>query len=267
MKAGSRGEHVRALQQALNESGVTEQLLVDGAFGPRTESAVRVMQAHLELPVTGEVDHGLGAALRVWDIIPPRLTGADLHEAAHRLKVDYPAIAAIVAVESRGRGFLNSGLPVILFERHIMRRRLIVHRIDPNGAKSPDLMYPQDIVNTKPGGYLGGEREWGKFDRAAEIHRASAIESCSWGLFQVMGFHWERLGYLSAEQWLERMSRSEQDHLEAFRRFVESDPVLLQALQDHRWAAVAQRYNGPAYAKNKYDERLRTEFEAARKYT
>lgn len=261
MKVGSRGGDVAALQAALNESGVTEALVEDGIFGPATERSVKVMQAHLGLPATGEAEHGLLAALRTWDVVPANVTSAMLSEAAYRLKVDYEAVSAIVTVESRGVPFLASGKPVILFERHIMRRRLLRRGIDPKGSGHRDLMHSPDIVNADPGGYLGGEAEWQRFERAAEIHREAAIESCSWGLMQVMGFHWERLNYLSPESWYERMHKGVQWHIEAFVRFIEGDPILLQALREHRWAAVARRYNGPAYARNRYDERLRSEFD------
>ena len=233
--------------------------MVDGDFGRRTRDAVMTYQAHLGVTVTGEVDHGLRAALRVTDLTPQTVTDTMLREAAYRLRVDYAAIAAIVAVESKGQPFLtNSGRPVILFERHIMRRRLLLRGIDVKG--SGDLMLPEDLVNTRPGGYRGGEREWERFDRAALIHRDAAIEACSWGLMQIMGFHWERLGYTSAAIWFERMHRSVSDHVDAFIRFIEADPVLHEALRDHRWEAVARRYNGPNYAINRYDERLKAEY-------
>lgn len=251
----SQGDHVKAIQQLINETGLAEPLVVDGLFGPRTKAAVQALQAHFDLPVTGVVDHGLRAALRTWDIVPAQIRGTDLREAAYRLHVDYPAIAAIVTVESRGRGFLDSGRPSILFERHIMRRRLKQNGVSAEG-------HPADLVNPEPGGYLGGEREWERFDRAEQIHQDSAIESCSWGLFQIMGFHWLRLGYVSPQAFAEKMRRAESFHLDAFIRFVEADSILLDALRAHRWPAVARRYNGPAYAKNRYDERLRAEYEA-----
>lgn len=255
MRIGSHGEHVAVLQRQINETGLFT-LVDDGIFGPRTEAAVKALQAHIGLPATGEVDHGLRAALRVWDILPPAVTGPDLQSVAYRLRVDYPAIVAIVAVESRGRGFLDTGRPVILFERHVFRRRLIQHRVSLEGL-------PPDLVNRNAGGYRGGEGEWSRMTRAMEIHRGAAIESASWGLFQIMGFHWQRLGYDSAEHWYERMQESEWRQTEAFARFLEEDPVLLQALREHRWEAVARRYNGPNYAKNRYDLRLAEEYAAA----
>jgi hypothetical protein len=260
MKIGSRGDHIAALQRMLNETGVSEQLVTDGIFGPKTEAAVKTVQEHLGLLPTGEADHGLMAALRVTDIIPHKLSGADLHEVAFRLKVDYPAIAAIVAVESRGEPFLTgSGRPVILFERHIMRRRLKLRGLPVEG-------HPENIVNTRPGGYRGGEREWERFEKAAAIHWDSAVESCSWGLMQIMGFHWERLGYMGPRSWFDLMHRSTGDQVEAFVRFMQADPVLLQALREHRWQTVAHRYNGPNYKINRYDERLRAEYESAARY-
>ena len=266
MRIGSQGDHIVALQRKLNESGITSQLTPDGIFGPVTEAAVKVAQEHLGLLPTGEADHGLMAALRVMDILPRKLSGADLHEVAFRLKVDYPAVAAIVAVESRGEPFLDSGRPVILFERHIMRRRMLLRGIDPQGSGGSDLVYDSNIVNSTPGGYRGGEREWVRFDAAAEISRESAIESCSWGLMQIMGFHWQRLGYTGPKDWYDRMHRSARDQVDAFVRFMQADPVLLQALKEHRWQVVAHRYNGPNYKINRYDERLRAEYESAARY-
>jgi hypothetical protein len=259
MKRGSRGDHVKVLQQLLNDADQGHPALaLDGIFGPATEAAVRMFQDSQGMVATGEADKHTLSLLRSWDVIPRSIRDSDITDAAYRLQADSAAIQAIVAVESRGRGFLPSGRPTILFERHIMRRRL-VHRNWPLQDLDPQ------IVNASPGGYRGGEREWDRIEQAMAIHRDAAIESASWGLFQVMGFHWERLGYLSAEQWRERMARSEWDHLDAFVRFMQADPVLLQALRDHRWAAVARRYNGPNYHINRYDERLASEHATAQR--
>nr|WP_206600389.1 N-acetylmuramidase domain-containing protein [Chromobacterium sphagni] len=80
-----------------------------------------------------------------------------------------------------------------------------------------------------------------------------AIESCSWGLFQIMGYHWQRLGYASAATFRAAMESGEAAQLEAFARFIEAEPALLKALQAKRWADVAKLYNGPAYKENLYE--------------
>ncbi len=57
------------------------------------------------------------------------------------------------------------------------------------------------------------------------------------------------------------MSEDEDKHLDAFVNFVKSDKNLLKALQDKDWAAFAKSYNGPDYAKNKYDEKIKSAFD------
>jgi hypothetical protein len=57
---GSKGESVRTIQSQLNRIGVIytaiPKLVVDGAFGPKTQAAVRVFQSIFNLPQTGIVD-------------------------------------------------------------------------------------------------------------------------------------------------------------------------------------------------------------------
>ena len=103
---------------------------------------------------------------------------------------------------------------------------------------------------------MGKAAEHMRLTRAAEINQACALASASWGMFQVMGYHWERLGYASVETFADAMRQSEADQLDAFVRFVLADPALHKALKARRWATFAAGYNGPAYKDNLYDVRL-----------
>lgn len=261
LREGATGQAVRWLQGVLNATVLNESrpLQVDGHFGPATRRAARLFQTQAGLVADGVVGPATWAALQEWDRLPPRLLPEDLTKASAILRVDLPATRAIVAVESRGSGFLPSGDPVILFERHINRRRLLHYGVPSERVTALCAQHP-NLVNSRRGGYYGGQREHGRLLEASGIHRLAALESASWGLFQIMGFHAERLGYGDAEQFAMAMRRSEQDHLEAFVRFVEADPVLHRALQDHEWEVVARRYNGPAYADHGYHIRLQTEY-------
>jgi hypothetical protein len=253
LRQGDRGHHITALQTDLNRHGA--DLIADGIFGPATAAAVRRFQREQGLVIDGIAGpKTLNALHGTRD--PKALRQIDLVGAADTLGVDLAAVMAINEVESRGRGFhvggSYHGQPVILFERHIMRRRLEHHGI-PAGewiSKRPD------IVNSRPGGYIGGTAEHGRMMRAAQIHPDAATESASWGLFQIMGFHWERLGYASAQAWAAAMSKDEAAQLEAFVRFIESDRGIHAALKRHDWPDFAHRYNGPNYAINDYDTKL-----------
>ena len=55
LSRGSRGDAVRAIQQPLYDLGYYDYY-VDGIFGPRTEQAVRLLQADVNRPVTGVAD-------------------------------------------------------------------------------------------------------------------------------------------------------------------------------------------------------------------
>ena len=185
-----------------------------------------------------------------------KLDASDYERAARELGVPVAAIRAVVDVESRGSGFLPDGRPVILFERHIMRRQLRAKGIDtePLEREQPN------VVSSKAGGYQGGTLEHDKLGQAAKINREAALESASWGLFQIMGFHWELLGYERVQAFVNAMYRSEGDQLDAFVRFVKANPSIHKALKAQDWARFAKGYNGPEYAKNKYDTKLATAF-------
>lgn len=186
---------------------------------------------------------------------PARLTQQDIINAAQTLNVPVAAIHAIKTVESRGNGFLTGGRPVILFERHIMRRRLLKHGFSRPQVANLCIRFP-NIVNTKSGGYSGYAGEYDRLQKAQRIDNDSAREACSWGLFQIMGYHWPRLGFNSIGEFVTAQEHSEGKQLETFVQFIQSDANLLGALQAQDWEDFARRYNGRNYRKNHYDAKL-----------
>lgn len=253
LKRGNRGDLVVELQRTLNRVGF--KLTDDGDFGAGTEAAVRQYQKQQHLIVDGVFGNVTAARLSKQlkgKDTKGSLTLEDLQRSASELDVPVAVIAAVSEVESRGRGFLACGRPVILYERHIMNRRLVHYGIDPK----PWLTSLADIVNTKAGGYKGGSLEYERLATAKSIHEISALESASWGLYQIMGFHWKHLGYSSAFEFVELMHRDEGEHLEAFTRFIRKDPPMHKALLSRDWTEFARRYNGPAFSKNGYDVKM-----------
>lgn len=252
LKIGSTGLAVRKLQRRLNADGANPRLVEDGDFGPATQAAVIAAQKRHGLLVDGFAGWQTVATLETGRRPRGALHEAAAAAAAERLGVPLATVKAVVEVESRGAGFLPDGRPVILFERHIMLRQLREHG---HNADALAAAHPA-IVNTVRGGYLGGAAEHSRFDRARLIDAACAIESASWGLFQIMGFHWRTLGYDSAAHFEARMRTGEGEHLAAFARFIEANPAMHKALRSGKWAAFAAAYNGPAYRENLYDVRL-----------
>ncbi len=261
---GSKGLAVRRLQEQLKANGA--KLFVDGDYGDETEKAVRAYQAKIGLVVDGKAGEKTLAALAGADC-SKLLRNATLVAAAARLGVELAAIYAVNEVESNGSGFLGTGKPKILFERHVMHQRLALPRAEGDDqaalrrhADELAAQYPA-LVNTKPGGYIGGAAEHQRLAQARMIDALCANESASWGAFQIMGYHAERLGYANVDEFVRLMSQDENQQFEAFVRFIEADPALLKALKGKKWAAFAKAYNGPNYARNLYDVKLERAYE------
>ncbi|WP_311968591.1 N-acetylmuramidase family protein [Pseudomonas baltica] len=259
LQHGDRNQDVCDLQRALTKAGF--KVADDGYFGDSTESAVRAYQARKGLVADGIAGPKTIATINGVEA-PGLLSQAALAVGAQRLGVELAAILAVNEVESQGAGFLPNGKPKILYERHIMYRQLQVTRSTQDDAselkaRADKLCVAQpNLVNTAPGGYSGGTAEHQRLANAKLIDETSALESASWGAFQIMGFHAVRLGYPSVQAFAGLMAQDENEQFEAFIRFIEADPALLKALRGKKWAAFAKAYNGPDYLRNLYDTKL-----------
>lgn len=264
LRHGDRSQAVRILQKNLNNHGA--KLVIDGAYGDNTETAVRAYQLKVGLVDDGVAGSKTQTSLAGGDC-SKLLNNADLVKAAERLGVPLASVYAVNEVESLGKGFLDNGKPVILFERHMMYRQLATPRHDGDDPAALQRHADQlaatnpALVNPKPGGYAGGTAEHQRLSNARLIDDTAALESASWGGFQIMGFHWKRLGYASVQDFVAAMGTSESLQFDAFVRFIETDPDLYKALKARKWADFAKLYNGPGYKRNLYDIKLQRAFE------
>lgn len=249
-RLGDRGDDVALLQRRLSRAGFPVE--VTHLYDVATQTAVAAFQRK-----TGLIDDGIAgpktyAALSSGQRNPQHLGLADLERAARTLDVPIACVRAVNEVESRGTGFLSDGRPVILFERHVFWQRLVARGVDP----APLSASSTNILSQSTGGYHGGAAEYTRLAAAELIDAAAAWESASWGAFQVMGHHWERLCYASVDEFVARMEASEGDQLDAFVRYVAADTALVAALKARKWAAFAKGYNGRNYSTNLYDVKL-----------
>ena len=162
------------------------------------------------------------------------------------LSVYAAEVWAVLTVETRGCGFLADRRPLILFERHYFSR-LTRRKFD---AQAPDISQKQW------GGYSGGSREYERLARALKLDRAAALRSASWGLGQVMGENFKAAGFPDVEPMVAAFVESENAQLGGMAHFIAAIGAD-RHLRAHNWPAFAAAYNGPAYAQNSYDERLR----------
>ena len=181
---------------------------------------------------------------------PPTLTPADIAEAAAQLRTDPARLRAVIRVESAGRGFHpETRLPIILFEPHVFHR-------ETGGRHTrarPDLSYSSWGARAYP---RAQAERWRQLRAAAALDERAALCATSWGLFQIMGFNHRPCGFNTVEAFVRAQGRSERDQLLAFTAFLQSRG-LADALREGRWAEFARGYNGAAYARHAYDQRLK----------
>src|SRR5687768_9316018 len=169
---------------------------------------------------------------------------------AKSLGVDEATLRAVAEVGSAGLGFLPppSNLPRVLFEGHAFHR--LTH--GRFSAAHPTLSYAKW---TKVHYARTGAGEWKRLDAACDLDRPAALQSASWGTFQIMGFNYGVCGFTDVEAFVTAHKAGAEQQLECFTRFISRDAFLIP-LRKRDWAAFASRYNGPAYAKNRYDAKL-----------
>lgn len=187
------------------------------------------------------------------------LSDVDFELVADELDCEPEVIRALKVVESGGRGgFVAPGLPTMLFEGHVFWRELRKRGVDPAEFVSgnEDILYPR----WSRGHYLGGVDEYERLRRAMAINREAALAAASWGMFQIMGFNHGLCEVPSVCEFVEEMQVSEARQLELLGRFLKH-AGMLPALQRKDWARFALLYNGPGYARNAYDMKLRKAYE------
>lgn len=188
----------------------------------------------------------------------PTLTLADIAQAAADLDDTPAAIGAVLQVETPRGGFQEDGQVAILFERHYF------HRLT-NGRY--DNSHP-DISNPVAGGYGAYSVQHDKLKRAVALDRDAALMSASWGKPQIMGANWKLAGASSLQDFINKMSISEAAQLKLFVNYIKNETrtfnglTLWQALKARNWAVFARIYNGPGYAKNQYDVKLKAAYAA-----
>lgn len=174
-------------------------------------------------------------------------TREDYAKAAAELGVEVAAIRAFAAIEAPRGGFMESGHPTILFERHLFHKYT-------NGMFA--TMAP-DLSNPVAGGYGSYADQPMRLRRAMSFDREAAQRATSWGLFQILGRWWKECGFESLPAFVTAMHSDVQAHLRAFVTFFpKQNPNALAALRDHAWVTVAEAWNGKDQAKHDYSGRL-----------
>lgn len=176
------------------------------------------------------------------------LVESDYAEAATSLGCDVAAIKAVCEVEAPQGGFHADGAtPRILFEAHHFHR-LTGGRFTASHPNISSAKWNRAL-------YVGGAGEHKRLQEAVALDRDAALQSASWGKFQIMGFNYELAGYPTVQEFVNAVYAGEREQLQGFVTFL-GNTGLTAALREHRWMDFARGYNGAGYAANQYDTKL-----------
>lgn len=172
---------------------------------------------------------------------------ADFERVAADFNCEWEALAAVAEVESgRLGGFAADGRPIILYERHLFSRKT---------NSQFDASNPR-VSNRSAGGYPPTQAErWAQLTEAYGLAPDAALESVSYGRFQVLGQNYRNGGYANVHDFVWDMAKSEQGQLKSFVDFIRANG-LIDELQSLNWAGFARRYNGPSYEQYQYDTKM-----------
>ena len=146
--------------------------------------------------------------------------------------VSFAALRAIIEVETGGKGFDPvTGKILIQFEPAWFRRHV------PN---APAGKWSTNKVERQAA-------EWVAFNEAFAINPQGAIMSTSFGLGQIMGFHYKRLGYVSAQAMWDDAQCGIDRQLYQMCQFLKTDNRLMNAIRREDWTTFAEIYNGKGF--------------------
>jgi hypothetical protein len=186
------------------------------------------------------------------------LTDADFERAAQALNVEVAAIKAVAEVESAGKGFLPDGRPEILYEAHIFHKE--------TGGRHGQAKDRRGVALSSPSWNraLYGKTGFSQHDRyedARQLDPDAANKACSWGPFQILGLNHKACGFDDSQSFVDALwTGGAAANLDAFVKFIEANK-LDGPLRAKDWKAFARGYNGPAYAANKYDQKMASAYQ------
>ena len=152
---------------------------------------------------------------------------------------------AFAAVESNGNP------RAIRFEPHVFNRK--------SSTQIPWTNNGSGFSN------VASETNKSAFKKAYQIDKVAAIESTSWGSYQVMGHHLLKINSNpdAAVAMFEADPQGVSDKMVA--SWFSGNNSACNAARSRDFKTLARRYNGPAYAANAYDVNLKSASEASKK--
>jgi len=162
-------------------------------------------------------------------------------------------LLTFISVETGGQGFdSKTGKILIQFEPSWFRKK---------APYAPSGLWSVNKVDVQ-------RKEWLAFNDAFSKNPDAAMKSTSIGLGQIMGLHYQRLGYKTVGDMWDDAKKGIDRQIRQLVKFINTDNKLKVALMNQDWHTVATIYNGAGYkqlalkyGRTPYDESMKYAYE------
>lgn len=165
-------------------------------------------------------------------------------EVTNKFNIDPVFATSVALIETNGKPYLANGFPVLRFEKHVFLRYLKKNKSVPHLLRKAECLQGCGVET---------------YNKACEIDKKLAMLSTSFGMFQIMGFNFEVVGYSTVEDFVQAMYDSVENQIDAFCKFVVVNK-LQNVINEKNYAKFAHQYNGPNYKMNNYDKKLQKNY-------
>lgn len=183
--------------------------------------------------------------------------------------IEVASAIAVLCVESSGQGFQdsNGGRMIIRFENHKFWRywgkqnqaEFKNHFVYKSGEAWKGHKWRSDTAESWEAFHGNQKKEWKVLEFARSIDNQAALKSISMGAPQIMGFHYERIGYSSVDEMFSAFEKGIDAHIEGLFDFF--DGRMTASLQRLDFEDFSGRYNGSGQ-KVKYGRWIKNHYEA-----
>lgn len=176
-----------------------------------------------------------------------------VHQASSAIGVEYAALLAGIQVESGGiAGYnINGRLePAIRWEGHYFDK--LINPAKREQARAAGLSSPEAGKIKNPKNQVD---RWALLMKAVAIDPVAAYESVSYGVGQVMGANWKKLGFDSVLDLVNTARKGFSGQVRLMVQYI-LNFGLLDELKNKDWSGFARGYNGPNFKKYSYDTNL-----------
>jgi len=191
----------------------------------------------------------------IYDGSETRLQPGDLPRLATTIGCTEAHLRTVIEVETSGKGFDSQRHVSFLFEPHIFYRNLKGAQLQEAIQKGLAYKFWKG-----PGSYpKTPQLRWQQFQEAAALNETAAICSASWGLGQIMGSEFAEAGYPSPQAMLVAFYKSEAEQVQGMINLIRHrglDADLRNFPDMTACRHFALKYNGAAYEKNNYHNKL-----------